>query len=52
MQRARMDTNLMRPPPPPPAKGRVAARAHEILKTSSHVPAARIRRHHSTARHT
>ncbi len=39
-------------PPPPPAKGQSAARVQESLKTSSHVPAARIRRHHSDAQHT
>ncbi len=38
--------------PLPPAKGQSAARAQESLKTSSHVPAARIRRHHSDAQHT
>lgn len=38
--------------PLPPAKGQSAARVQESLKTSSHVPAARIRRHHSDAQHT
>ncbi len=42
----------MHPPSPPPAKGQSAARVQESLKTSSHVPAARIRRHHSDAQHT